>query len=75
MPVVTNIQESGDSDLKVSGNGCRLATNQRIKMRSKSRCSMSVSVLVPGFKPSMKKISYVVGDKEYQLVPVSQYND
>lgn len=74
-PIVTNIQESGESDLRVSGNGCRLKNNRKIKIRSRSSCQMSVSVLVPGFTARLQKISFLDGDKKYNLRAISQYND
>lgn len=74
-PVVTNIQESGETDLRVSGNGCRLKSNRKIKLRSKTTCQMSVSVLVPGFTPALGKVTYFDGENAYSLRAVSQYND
>ena len=74
-PMVTNIQESGESDLRVSGSNCKIKHNGKIKLKNKTSCQMSVSVLVPGFKPKMTDVTYVDGEKEYRLRPISQYND
>jgi len=74
-PIVTNIQESGETDRRITGNGCSIKSNGKLKLRRKTTCQVSVSVLVPGFKPKMHGITFVDGDKEYKLKPVSQYNE
>ncbi len=74
-PMVMNIQESGETDLRISGNGCTLKSNGKLKLKRKTTCQMSVSVMIPGFKPKMRNVTFIDGDKEYNLKAISRYSE